>query len=251
MRKLAFMFVAVTALMAVPSLARADEWGQCPGWVGDLVDKADRKTRGQSSVALVSMKVYKRGTVSMRMKMWSQGREKFLAKVRSPARLRGMATLKSGDNLWNYLPRADRIVKLGSSMMGDSWMGSHFTNDDLVKETEFKQHYKCVSHKVWGDYVVVTAKPKPNAPVVWGKVVFKVRKSDSMPVYFKYYNERGKLERTLKFRDVREMGGRKIPTRMIMQPADSPSERTILRYEKVKFNVSIPDRMFTLQGLKR
>ena len=251
MRRFAALFAVVSAVTLISLPARAEKWGKCPGWVGDLVDKADRVTRGKSSIAIVSMKVYKRGTVSMRMKMWSEGREKFLAKVRSPSRLRGMATLKSGDNLWNYLPRADRIVKLGSSMMGDSWMGSHFTNDDLVKETEFKQHYKCMSHKVWGDYVVVTAEPKPKAPVVWGKVVFKVRKTDSMPVYFKYYNERGKLERTLKFRDVRKMGGRKIPTKMIMQPADSPSERTVLRYQKVRFNVSVPDRLFTLQGLKR
>jgi hypothetical protein len=241
---LAGMFLARPA-------ARAKKWGQCPGWVRDLVDSADRKTRGKSSKSIMSMKIYKRGTTSMRMKTWSKGREKFLAKVRRPSRLRGMATLKSGDNLWNYLPRADRIVKLGSSMMGNSWMGSHFTNDDLVKETDFRKHYTCTGFKKWGKYIVVSAKPRPNAPVVWGKVVFKVRKKDSMPVYFKYYNERGKLERTLKFRHVRKMGGREIPTKMIMQPANAPSERTIVTFHKIRFNVSIPNRLFTLQGLKR
>ena len=251
MKRLTNLGLFVSVLLMGAAQAHAGGWGKCPASVRTLVDKADRITRGKSSVGIMSMKVYKRGTVSMRMKIWSKGRNKFLAKVRRPSRLRGMATLKSGDNLWNYLPRVDRIVKLGSSMMGNSWMGSHFTNDDLVKETDIRKHYTCMKHKKMGGYMVVYAKPKPNAPVVWGKVIYKVRISDAMPVYTKYYNERGKLDRTLKFSHVRKMGGRKVPTRMVMQPARSPSEKTVVTYHKIRFNVKIGNRTFTLQGLKR
>lgn len=250
--KKSFVFAVLTAILSfLPLYAWAGRWGKCPASVRELVDRSDRLTRGDSSVGVMSMKVYKRGTVSIQMEMWSKGRDKFLARVRRPSRLRGTATLKSGDNLWNFLPRADRVVRLGTSMMGDSWMGSHFTNDDLVKETDVRKHYTCTSHKREGDYMLVEAAPRPDAPVVWGKVVFKIRVSDAMPIETKYYNERGKLDRTLSFHDVREMGGRKIPTRMVMQPAGRPSERTVVTYNKIRFNVKIPDRIFTLQGLQR
>ena len=251
MKKLFLNIVVFAALLFAAQNADAKGWGKCPASIRELVDKSDRITRGDSSVGVMSMKIYKRGTTSISMKVWSKGRDKFLAKVRRPSRLRGMATLKSGDNLWNYLPRADRVVKLGSSNMGNSWMGSHFTNDDLVKETDIRKHYTCKKHRKVGKHIVVEAAPRPNAPVVWGKVVFKIRASDAMPIETKYYNERGKLDRTLSFSKIKKMGGREIPTMMVMQPADSPSERTVVTYNNLRFNVSIPNRTFTLQGLKR
>jgi len=235
-------------------LKKADaskKWGKCPYFVKKLADKADRVLRGNSSKAIMSMKVFKRGTVSMRMKMWSKGRNKFLAKILRPSRLRGMATLKSGSNLWNYLPRMDRIVKLGSSMMGGSWMGSHFTNDDLVKESDVRKHYDCIKFQTKGKFLLITTQPKANAPVVWGKVVMKINKKNHLPVSNHFYDERGKLKRIMRYSRVRKMGGRLLPTRMTMQPADSPSEKTVVTYHKIRFNVRISNRTFTLQGLKR
>ena len=246
------IIVCCTALLGGGILSPAHaSWGKCPDKVRDLVDQADRVTRGKSSVGVMSMKVYKRGTVSVRMKMWSQGRDKFLAKIERPSRLRGMATLKSGDNLWNYLPRMDRIVKLGSSMMGGSWMGSYFTNDDLVKETDIRKHYTCLSFSEDNNAYVVTVRPKPNAPVVWGKVVSKVIKDGPYMLWSRYYDERGKLKRTMTFKKVRTVQGRKLPTRIELQPADAPSERTVVAYHKIKFDVPIAADTFTLRGLKR
>jgi outer membrane lipoprotein-sorting protein len=243
-------FISLTLIPSIPP-ARAGAWGQCPARVKRITDQADRITRGSSSKGIMSMKVYKRGTVSMMMKIYSKGREKFLAKILRPSRLRGMSTLKSGDNLWNYLPDQDRIVKLGSSMMGSSWMGSHFTNDDLVKETDYRKHYTCSGYKEQGGYLTVTMKPRPNAPVVWGKVAMRIKVQGTIPQWARYYDERGKLKRTMRFEAVKEMGGRTMPTRMVLQPADAPSERTVVTFHKMKFDVSVPDRLFTLQGLKR
>lgn len=231
--------------------ARAQSWGKCPARVKKLADDSDRLTRGRSSRGIMSMKVYKRGTVSMRMKVYSKGRDKFIARILKPSRLRGMSTLKSGDNLWNYLPRQDRIMKLGSSMMGGSWMGSHFTNDDLVKETDLRKHYTCVRYVEAGGHMTITLRPRPNAPVVWGKVIMKIKVAGTLPVWSKYYDERGKLKRTMRFEAVKTMGGRTFPTRMVLQPADAPSERTVVTYHRMKFDIRLPNRLFTLQGLKR
>ncbi len=250
-RLMLFASALLFTLATLSSPARAQAWGKCPARVKQIADKADRIARGSSSKGIMSMKVYKRGTVSMRMKVWSKGRDKFLAKILRPSRLRGMATLKSGDNLWNYLPRQDRIVKLGSSMMGGSWMGSHFTNDDLVKETDFRKHYTCSAFQESGGYMTITMRPRPNAPVVWGKVIMKIKVAGTIPVWSQYYDERGKLKRTMRFEAVKTMGGRTFPTRMVLQPADAPSERTVVTYHRMRFDVNLPNRLFTLQGLKR
>jgi outer membrane lipoprotein-sorting protein len=245
---LALALAGLGLLLVLPSRPAA---AACPPAIWDLVDRADRISRGSSSEGILSMTVYKRGTVSMRMKVWSKGRDKFLAKILGPSQLKGNATLKSGDHLWNYLPRLDRVVQLGSSMMGGSWMGSHFTNDDLVKETDFRVHYACQSHREEGGQVVVTATPRANAPVVWGKQVIRIVKATAIPVSTEYYDERGTLKRTMRFEDVRSMGGRTLPARMVLQPADAPSERTVVTYSRMRFDVAIPDATFTLQGLKR
>lgn len=252
MTRLVFSVSTLLAcLTALAPEARAQAWGKCPARVRELADKADRIAQGQSSKGIMTMKVYKRGTVSMTMRVYSEGRHKFLSRILRPSRLRGMSTLKSGDNLWNYLPRQDRIVKLGSSMMGGSWMGSHFTNDDLVKETDYRKHYTCSGFVEAGGTMTITMRPKPSAPVIWGKVVMKIRVAGTIPLYSKYYDERGRLKRTMRFENVRRMGGRLIPTRMVLQPADAPSERTVVIYRKMRFNVHLPSRLFTLQGLKR
>ncbi len=130
-------------------------------------------------------------------------------------------------------------------------MGSHFTNDDLVKETDMRNHYTCTKYVDAGGYMTIYMKPRPNAPVVWGKVVMKVKKAGTISTWIKYYNERGKLKRTMKYQRVRKMGGRTFPTRMVLQPANAPSERTVVTFHKMKFNKSIPNRLFTLRGLKR
>ena len=231
--------------------APATRWGKCPAAVRELADRADRITRGESSEGLMSMKVFKRGTVSLRLRYWSKGRDKFLAKIDRPSRLRGMATLKSGESLWSYLPRMDRIVKLGSSMMGSSWMGSHFTNDDLVKESDVRKHYRCEGTRREGASLVITTFPLPNAPVVWGKVETKIVEKTAIPVWVKFYDERGVLKRTMSYHEVRTVSGRLMPTKMVLQPASSPSERTVVTFEQTRFNQPIADDRFSLRGLKR
>ena len=248
---------ALTGLLVVfvspvmVSLPGAWAAGPCQPVHLEQVDRADRLLRGESSQGRMTLRVYKRGTATLKMKFWSRGRSEFLVQLVAPSRLRGTATLKSGENLWSYLPRLDRVMRLGPSMMGASWMGSHLTNDDLVKETELRRHYDCVSAEAQGEHLLVSLTPRPQAPVVWGRVEMKLRTQGSLPVRTRYYDERGTLRRTLRFSDVRTVGGRTVPTRLVVQPADSASERTVVTYERLRFDLPIADRTFTLQGLKR
>ena len=241
--------LAVFALFAVVP-ARADE-----DLARELLESTDDMYRGESSVSTMTMTVQtERWTRSMSMKVWTQGEERSLIQILSPPKEAGMATLKVEDNIWNYLPKVDRTMKVPASMMSGAWMGSHFTNDDLVKESRMADDYTFSitdepSTNPDGLYVVECI-PRPDAPVVWGKVVVKVRGSDRIPTEITYWDEKGELARTMAFEEIQVLDGRSIPTRMKLVPADKPGEYTELIYDEIVFDADVPASTFTLQALK-
>ncbi|MCD6500116.1 MAG: outer membrane lipoprotein-sorting protein [Deltaproteobacteria bacterium] len=239
------------ALISTAGLAHAGSWGKCPGGTKAIVDRADRIMVAGSSAGIMTMRVVKpHNHATMKMKFWSSGREKMLVRIAAPSRLRGMATLKVGTRVWYYMPRTDRIVRVGSSMLSDSWMGSHFTNDDLIKETEMEKDYTCQARRDLAASYRITLKPKPNAPVVWGKVIMVIKRKNGLPEKVEYYDEHGRLKRIMTFSQARVMDGRLVPTRFVLRPAGK-SEYTEISYQKIRFRVRIPARYFSLRGLTR
>jgi len=228
----------------------------CASALQDIVDRVDRLLRGASSHGTVTMAIVTADwSRSLDLEIWSLGTEHALVRVLAPPKDAGTATLKSGNDLWNYLPRVDRTIKLPPSLMGAAWMGSHFTNDDLVKESRLIEDYDIAMGfsgerdgvAVW-EFVLT---PKPEAPVVWGRIEEQVRKADYMPVWARFYDERGELARTMTFADVRRMGGRLVPARMAIEPADKPGESTVLQYHELAFDVGLEPAFFSLQRLQR
>jgi outer membrane lipoprotein-sorting protein len=222
----------------------------------EIIDRVDRILRGESSRGMATMEVVtEHWERSMTLELWSLGTEYSLVRVTAPAKEAGTATLKSGQDIWNYLPKVDRTIKIPASMMMGSWMGSHFTNDDLVKESRLVDDYEIVTsfegereeQEVWE----FTLTPRPDAPVVWGRIEYQVRQSDLMPMWARYYDEDGELVRTMTFSDFRQVGGRLVPTRMDLHPAEDPDERTTVLYEELAFDVDIDESFFSLQSLKR
>lgn len=222
--------------------------------IDELLNAADDIQRGESSHATITMQVktdrYER---TMTMESWAQGTEKTLIRILQPDKDAGIATLKVDDNIWNYLPKVDRTMKVPAGMMGGSWMGSHFTNDDLVKESRMSEDFDGVitgrPEGGAGEWVVELT-PKPDAPVVWGKVIARVNPA-LIPTRIEYFDEKGTLVRTMQFQDIRTMDGRQVPATMLLQPADKPDEYTRVSYDAIDFDVQIPDSTFTLQALKR
>jgi len=221
-----------------------------------LMRHVDRLWRSDSSQANMTMSVqtshYKR---TMKMEAWSKGKGRSLVIIREPKKDKGIATLKVNENIWNYLPKINRVTKVPPSMMSGSWMGSHFTNDDLVKENTFEDDYTSkisFSGKQDGvDIYEITSLPQPNAPVVWGKVVTKIEKSKLTPIVALYYDEEGVLARTMSFQDTRKIGSRYIPMRLELKPADKPDESTTVIYNDIKFDMKLSDGFFSLQNLKK
>ncbi len=222
----------------------------------EIVDKVDRIMRGDSSRGTMQMSVAtKRWKRSMTLKIWSEGTEKSLIKILKPKKEARTATLKVGSDIWNYLPKIDRTIRIPTSMMMASWMGSHFTNDDLVKESRLIRDYDIqIAYEGERNGIQIfefSLSPRPEAPVVWGKIIFEVRKVDLMPIRSRYYGEDGRLKRTLRFSDYRVMGGRLVPAKMRMVPADEPGEHTEVLYTDLMFDVTIPRKTFSLAELRR
>ncbi len=176
-------------------------------------------------------------------------------RILAPKKEKGTTTLRSGNNIWNYLPKVKRVIKLPSSMMASSWMGSHFTNDDLVKESRMVDDYTFTitfrGEREGRNIAKVTCIPKPDAAVVWGKVVVTVEEENYLPINLLYYDEDLNLARTMTFTDVGKMGGRMIPSLMRIIPADKPRESTVIKYHEVVFNLPLKDTMFSLRSLQR
>ena len=247
-------------LVAAPQLAR-DSKAQAvsrppPGATpSEIVDYVDRLMRGESSRGEVVMEVLTENwTRSMRMTVSSLGTEYALVRIVEPKKDAGTATLKSGNEIWNYLPKVDRTIKIPASLMSASWMGSHFTNDDLVKESRLVEDYEITIEfdgardgvDVW-EFVLL---PRPEAPVVWGSIRYQVRTDDLMPVWARYFDEDGTLMRTLTFADFRTFGDRLVPAVMRMVPEDDPGEFTEVRYEDLEFDVDLSPEFFSLRQLR-
>lgn len=221
-----------------------------------ILAKLDDLWRGTSSRAVMTMRVR---TVhwerTLTMQAYSQGKANSLVKVLTPLKERGTATLKVGTEIYNYLPKTDRTIKLTAAMMMGAWMGSHFTNDDLVKESRMAEDYTAaITFSGLRDGLEITEmtlKPKPEAAVVWGRIVAVVRAADDQPVKITYYDEDGAAVRVMSFADYKTIAGRLLPLRLTMTPLDKPGEFTEVVYNELAFDVALPPDFFSLSSLRR
>ena len=221
-----------------------------------ILDKIDKMYRGESSIGTYLMKIktthWER---NLRIKSWTRDIDYTLIRIEYPKKEKGVTTLKVENNLWNYLPKIKRVIKVPSSLMMGSWMGSHFTNDDLVKESTLANDYH---HRITfegkrdGQEVYeITLLPKEEAAVVWGKIVVVVRQKDLIPLYQEYCDEKEKPVRKMILSDVKKMGGRLLPSSMKVIPYDKPGEFTEIIYLDIAFDMELPETFFSLRNLKQ
>ncbi len=222
----------------------------------EVVKKADEKLKGSSSYAQMKMKINRKDwSREIVMKAWSKGEEETIILITSPKRDQGTAFLKKGKEMWNWQPTIERVIKMPPSMMMQSWMGSDFTNDDLVRQSSVVTDY---THKFVGEETiegrpchVIELKPKPDAPVVWGKLKIWISKKDYLQLKGEFYDEDNYKVSTMYGLKVKEMGGRLIPSLMKIVPEDEPYNSTEIEYLSLEFNRSFDKNFFSVQNLKK
>ena len=242
--------ITLLFLLALASLARAADTAT------EIVERADRKMRGNSSYTELSMKIVRPDwSREVSMKSWTKGRDLGLIYITAPARDAGTVFLKRGTEVWNWLPSVEKVIKIPPSMMMQSWMGSDFTNDDLVKESSVVTDY---THTLVGDTVLdgreawkIELIPKPDAAVVWGKIELWIGKADDLELRAEYFDEQGELSATMILSEIRELGGRVLPTVLKMMPSDKPDQYTQLTYHRAQWDQPIEDSFFSEQNMKR
>ncbi|MCB2203650.1 outer membrane lipoprotein-sorting protein [bacterium] len=223
----------------------------------EIIDKAENLLQGKTSRGTYEMNVvtpeYER---SMKMEYWWDGEnDKALIKTIAPVKEAGNKWLKIGNEMWNYLRTTETTIKIPPSMMLQSWNGSDFTNDDLARESDVSDDYThklLQEEKIHGeDCWKIASTPKPDAPVVWGKLYTWVRKADYLPAIVQYYDEKGTLVRYMVYSDYKTMDDRKIPAKWTMYNKVKEGHKTEFIIDKVDFNADIPDRIFSFRELER
>jgi hypothetical protein len=231
--------------------------------VQDIVAGGERSMRGDRTVCECRMTVTSPRLSRPRVvafHSWGDvpGRRSFI-RILEPAKDAGTGFLKLHPNLWMYVPRVERTIRVPPSMMLQSWMGSDFSNDDLVRESSELEDYDHVllgvdpgSDKSDGRRsYVIEYRPHEDAPVVWGRIVAWIDAEVSTPLFQEFYDEDGTKIRELKFSDVREVDGRHVPHRWMLTPLDKPGHLTVIDVDSMRYDIEIDEAVFTTRNLKK
>ena len=222
----------------------------------EIITRADEKQRGEYSQGEMTMSIIRpEWSRDMTMKMWSYKDELSLILVTSPARDKGTAFLKRNREMWNWQPSIDRVIKMPPSMMSQSWLGSDFTNDDLVKQSSIIKDY---DHAITGEASIedracweLTLTPKDEAAVVWGKVVVWVDKKDFLQLKTEFYDEDDYLVNTMYGKQITKLGDRILPKILEVVPAEEEGHMTRIEYLSLDYSKPISDGFFSIRNMQR
>lgn len=223
----------------------------------EIVQKADTKFKGEkSSYSEMSMTIvrpkYKR---TLEFKSWSEGTEKSLTLITAPAKEKGQSFLKSGKNMWSWNPTIQRLIKLPPAMMSQGWMGSDYSNDDILKESSIVVDYEHTiktNETIKGiECYVIDLIPLEDSDVVWGKITLWISKDDYLQLKAEYFDEELYLVKTHLAYDIKSFDGRTLPSIMEIIPADEEGNKTIVTINDMKFNIALNNNFFSQQNMKR
>jgi outer membrane lipoprotein-sorting protein len=244
----AISLLAVLSFMALSGFTQAQD-------ALEIIKKVDQKMRGNYSYQEMEMKIVRPDWErAVTLKSWSKGTMYALILITSPAKEKGQVFLKRDKEMWNWVPSIERMIKIPPSMMMQSWMGSDFTNDDLVRESSIVIDYE---HNYLGEEDIngttcwkLELNPKPEAPVVWGKIIAWIDKEYNQ-LKVEYYDEDEYLVNIMNQSDIRQMDDREIPTHLEMIPADEEGKKTVINILSATFDDPIPENFFSQQNMQR
>ena len=222
----------------------------------DILREMQDVMLGDSQYAEMTMKIVRpRYEREVSLRSWLLDRDYSMILITAPSRDEGRAFLMRKNNIWNYDPVIERTTRLPSSMMAQPWMGSDFTNDDLVRDSDIIDDY---SHTIlrtedYGGHkcYVIEMIPKPGTPIVWGKVKTWITVDEKLQLRVENYDQRNELVNTMVFDNITRFGDRRIPARITVTPEDKENQKTVLTYHKVEFNIDINQDFFTQSNMQR
>jgi len=248
----AFAYLMVLFFINLPLAAQQEQ----DFTAKDIVKKSDDNMRGKTSQADITIKIIRpTWHREMTMKAWSKGDNFSMILVKSPAKEKGIVYLKREKEVWNWIPSIERNIKLPPSMMSQSWMGTDFTNDDLVREASAVDDY---THKLLSKESIsgkecykIEMIPKPSAAIVWEKVIVWIDTLDFLELKAEFYDEDGMLVNVMNCKEVKLLGGRKVTSKIEMIPTDKKGYSTVIIYNDIIFDKEINDNFFATRNMKQ
>lgn len=245
-----FMLLVLAVLISQWPVVAADPTGQ------ELIAHVERTMWGKTNQGVAEMMVITpRWQRKLDLRFWMERPDRTFIRIMAPPKEAGIGSLRIKAEMWNFLPSIERVIKIPPSMMLQPWMGSDMTNDDLVKSSSVVEDY---THTLKGTEQIegvpvyqVESIPKPEAAVVWGKLIYYIRVSDRLPLILEFWDERGEKVKVMRYSDIRPVGGRTIPTRWEMQPLDKPRNRTVFVIRDIKFDTAVDTQIFSLKNLQQ
>ena len=220
-----------------------------------IVKQMDELYRSETSQTNMEMQIVTpHWERTLALEVWTQGMDRTFILITSPKKEKGVATLRIGNEMWNYLPKTNKVMKVPPSMMMGSWMGSDFTNDDLVKESSMLDDYTyelITPADAQPDHLYIQLLPKEDSPIVWGKLLVAMRVSDRTPVWQHFYDETGRLTRVMNFKEIKSFDGKTIPSVMEMIPQNKEGHKTVVRFVDAEFDKGIDQKVFTRRNLQK
>ncbi len=215
----------------------------------EIIRKAYEKTEGLSHESEMTMTIQRpTWTRTLSFKAWTKGEDFSLVIITEPVKEKGQTFLKRKTEMWNWIPSIQRMVKLPPSMLSQGWMGSDYTNDDMLKQSSIVDDYDhtlMAIEKANGyDCYKIKLVPKPDAAIVWGFIIKWISKDGYHQIKSEYYDEDDALVKTENASEIKRMDDREIPTKFEIIPADKPGNITLVVMKKAKFNVKIEDSFF-------
>ena len=242
-------FLLPVLLLALPAFAADEELDAT-----QIVRDAINHWRGLSSYTVMTMVIHRPDWErTMTMEAWTKGDKQSLVRVIEPKKDRGNGTLNDENSMWTFSPKINRVIKVPSSMMGQGWMGSDFSNKDIARADDIIDQYdhSVVSSRVEDDITIyeIESIPHEDAAVVWGREVLTIR-NDHVVLEHAFFDQDGELVKTLKSFEIGDMGGRMIAQRQRMSKTDEPDEWTEISVNEVDYEMELKDSLFTLSNLR-
>ena len=222
-----------------------------------IVQESNDLMLGKSSFSKMTMTITRpEWTRTISMQSWSLGEDFYMIYITAPARDVGQVFLKREQDMWNWMPSINRVIKIPPSMMMQSWMGSDFSNNDLVKQNSIIVDY---THRILGSEIIdgrdcykIELLPLDDAPVVWGKIIMWISKKEFFQLKTEFYDDYMALINISTATEIKNMGDRDLPSVFKIYPADKEGNITELRMNHQEFNIKgIDEAFFSQQNMKR
>lgn len=167
---------------------------------------------------------------------------------------RGVRYLKLGDELWIYFPDADDVLKISGHMLRQGMMGSDISYEDMLENERILDVYsarRLEDETVGGRdcYVVELTAKRPDA--AYARQRLAVDKAWFIPLRLDLFARGGRLLKKMTQEDVTRIGDRWVPRTVVIRDMRRRDSETRIVFEKIAFDVALPDQVFTKAHLKR